>query len=151
MAALVSDLVALDTENPPGRGLGTCGRVLEAAAAGLGLDSELLEVPQVGDLEEPCLVRVTVGEGPRTVYFHGQLDVVPAQSHDQFQPRRAGGRITGRGSADMQGGLVSMVYGAAAAAGLGLIRDGRIVLHVVSDEETGSSAGSAYLRDAGLI
>ena len=57
------------------------------------------------------------------------------------------GRIVGRGSADMKGGLVSMLYGAAAARDLGLLGDGRIVLHFVCDEETGSVAGSGYLRD----
>ena len=35
-------------------------------------------------------------------------DVVPAQDPDQFRPRRRDGRISGRGTADMKGGLVSM-------------------------------------------
>jgi acetylornithine deacetylase/succinyl-diaminopimelate desuccinylase-like protein len=51
----------------------------------------------------------------------------------------------------MKGGLVSMIYGAAAAADLGLLEGHRIVLHFVCDEETGSTAGSGYLRDARLI
>ena len=46
------------------------------------------------------------GAGARTVYFHGHFDVVPAQSRAQFGPRREGGRIVGRGTADMKGGLV---------------------------------------------
>ena len=96
-------------------------------------------------------MRGTVGDGPRIVYFHGHFDVVPAQSREQFVPRRRDGRIYGRGSADMKGGLVSMLYGAVAARELGLLGDARIVLHFVCDEETGSAAGSGYLRDAGLI
>ena len=51
----------------------------------------------------------------------------------------------------MKGGLVSMIYGAAAARELGLLDGRRIVLHFVCDEETGSTAGSGYLREAGLI
>ena len=51
----------------------------------------------------------------------------------------------------MKGGLVSMLYGAAAARELGLLGDGRIVLHLVCDEETGSAAGSGHLRAAGMI
>jgi succinyl-diaminopimelate desuccinylase len=51
----------------------------------------------------------------------------------------------------MKGGLVSMLYGAAAAREFGLLGDGRVVLHLVCDEETGSVAGSGYLREAGLI
>jgi acetylornithine deacetylase/succinyl-diaminopimelate desuccinylase-like protein len=51
----------------------------------------------------------------------------------------------------MKGGLVSMLYGAAAAQELSLLGKGRVYLHFVCDEETGSAAGSGYLREAGLI
>jgi acetylornithine deacetylase/succinyl-diaminopimelate desuccinylase-like protein len=51
----------------------------------------------------------------------------------------------------MKGGLVSMLYGAAAARELGLLDGRRIVLHFVCDEETGSTEGSGHLREAGLI
>jgi succinyl-diaminopimelate desuccinylase len=44
-----------------------------------------------------------------------------------------------------------MLYGAAAAAELGLLGDRRIVFHLVCDEESGSTAGSGHLRAAGLI
>jgi acetylornithine deacetylase/succinyl-diaminopimelate desuccinylase-like protein len=111
----------------------------------------VIQVPPTGELEDPSVVRAAVGSGPRTVYFHGHFDVVPAQRRDQFVPRRDEGRIVGRGTADMKGGLVSMIYGAAAAAELGLLDGGRIVVHLVCDEETGSTAGSGHLREAGLI
>jgi succinyl-diaminopimelate desuccinylase len=152
MADLVESLVAIDSENPPGRGLGRCGRLLRDAMNGLQLSPELIELPaSSGALEEPCVVRGSVGEGGGTVYFHGHFDVVPAQSREQFRPQRTNGRIIGRGSADMKGGLVSMLYGAAAARDLGLLGGHRIVLHFVCDEETGSVAGSGYLREAGMI
>jgi acetylornithine deacetylase/succinyl-diaminopimelate desuccinylase-like protein len=151
MAALLQELVAVETENPPGRALGTCARALREAMARLGLGSELIALEPTGELEDPCVVRGTLGDGPRTVYFHGHFDVVPAQSPSQFRPRRRDGRIFGRGTADMKGGLVSMLYGAAAAGELGLPAGGRIVFHLVCDEETGSASGSRHLRDAGLI
>ena len=34
MAALLEELVAIETENPPGRGLGRCGRALRDAMEG---------------------------------------------------------------------------------------------------------------------
>jgi succinyl-diaminopimelate desuccinylase len=151
MAVLLQDLVAIESENPPGRELGRCGRLLRDVMTGLGLSPELIELPPTRALEEPCVVRGSVGAGGPAVYFHGHFDVVPAQSPSQFRPLRANGRIVGRGSADMKGGLVSMLYGAAAARDLGLLGDGRIVLHFVCDEETGSVAGSGYLREAGMI
>jgi acetylornithine deacetylase/succinyl-diaminopimelate desuccinylase-like protein len=151
MAALLEELVAIDSENPPGRGLGRCGRALADAMLRLGLTPELIELSPARDLEDPCVVRASVGAGEGTVYFHGHFDVVPAQSRAQFEPRRADGRIVGRGTADMKGGLVSMLYGAAAARELGLLNDGKVVLHFVCDEETGSVTGSGHLRAAGLI
>jgi succinyl-diaminopimelate desuccinylase len=151
MASLVEELVAIDTENPPGRRLGRCGRLLRDAMAQLGLSPDLIELEPSRELENPCVVRGSVGDGHRTAYFHGHFDVVPAQDRDQFRPTRRDGTIVGRGTADMKGGLVSMLYGAAAASELGLLADGRIVFHFVCDEETGSVAGSRHLRDAGLI
>jgi succinyl-diaminopimelate desuccinylase len=151
MAALLDALVRIPTENPPGRELGRCAALLCDAMERLGFAPELIELAPTGSLEEPAVVRGGVGAGERLVYFHGHFDVVPAQSRSQFEPQRRDGRISGRGTADMKGGLVSMLYGAAAARELGLLDGRRIVLHLVCDEETGSTAGSGHLREAGLI
>lgn len=142
LADLLARLVACETENPPGHGLAECADVLRDAMDRLGLRPEVLEPP---------VVRGTAGDGDGIVYFHGHFDVVPAQSRDQFTARRENGRIVGRGTADMKGGVVSMLYGAAAARDLGLLGNGRIVIHLVCDEETGSAAGSGYLRANDLI
>ncbi|MBG6089694.1 M20/M25/M40 family metallo-hydrolase [Actinomadura viridis] len=152
MTALLERLVAVDTENPPGRALGRCARILHQAMDDLGLSPEIIEIPGAPpELDEPCIVRGTAGQGDRLLYFHGHFDVVPAQSDQQFTAMRRDGKIIGRGTADMKGGIVSMLYGAAAARELGLLREGRIVVHLVCDEETGSVAGAGHLRDAGMI
>jgi succinyl-diaminopimelate desuccinylase len=151
MATLVETLVRIPTENPPGRELGRCAGVLCDAMERLGFSPELIELAPSGSLEGPAIVRGSAGDGPEVVYYHGHFDVVPAQSPGQFVPERRDGRIVGRGSADMKGGLVSMLYGAAAARELGLLDGRSIVFHFVCDEETGSTAGSGHLRDAGLI
>jgi succinyl-diaminopimelate desuccinylase len=151
MAALLEALVRVPTENPPGRELGRCARVLRDALGRLGFSPELIELAPAGSLEAPGIVRGTAGSGADLVYYHGHFDVVPAQSPSQFEPGRRDGRIIGRGTADMKGGLVSMLYGAAAAGELGLLEGRRIVFHFVCDEETGSTAGSGHLRDADMI
>jgi succinyl-diaminopimelate desuccinylase len=151
MAALLEALVRVPTENPPGRELRRCATVLQDALDRLGFAPELVELAPAGSLDGPAIVRGSVGAGPQVVYYHGHFDVVPAQSAAQFEPQRRGGRIVGRGTADMKGGLVSMLYGAAAARELDLLGDRRIVFHLVCDEETGSTAGSGYLREAGMI
>jgi acetylornithine deacetylase/succinyl-diaminopimelate desuccinylase-like protein len=151
MAALLDALVRIPTENPPGRALARCAGVLRDALDRLGFSPELIELAPSGGLEGPAIVRGVVGSGAATVYYHGHFDVVPAQSSSQFEPERRDGKIVGRGTADMKGGLVSMLYGAAAAAALGLLGGCRIVFHFVCDEETGSTVGSGHLRAAGLI
>jgi succinyl-diaminopimelate desuccinylase len=151
MAALVEELVRIPTENPPGRELGRCALVLRQALERLGFSPELIELKPAGSLEGPAVVRGTVGRGTQLVYYHGHFDVVPAQSRAQFEPQRREGKIVGRGTADMKGGLVSMLYGAAAASELGLLGDRKIVFHFVCDEETGSTAGSGHLRAVDLI
>jgi succinyl-diaminopimelate desuccinylase len=151
MAALLDALVRVPTENPPGRELGRCAEVLSDALERLGVSAELIELAPTGSLEAPAIVRGSVGSGAELVYYHGHFDVVPAQTDSQFEPERRDGKIIGRGTADMKGGLVSMLYGAAAARELGLLDGRRIVFHFVCDEETGSTAGSGHLREAGLI
>jgi succinyl-diaminopimelate desuccinylase len=151
VAELLERLVAVDTENPPGRGLAACAEVLREALERLELSPEVIELDGGGELQESRIVRGRAGEGDATVYFHGHFDVVPAQSANQFSPRRRDGRIIGRGTADMKGGLVSMMYGTAAARELGHLGSGRIVIHCVCDEETGSAVGSGHLRHHGLI
>lgn len=151
MAELLIRLVACETENPPGRGLAECAELLREEMERLGLGPEIIELGPAGTLAEPRIVRGGVGAGPNLVYFHGHFDVVPAQDRRQFRAERRDGKIIGRGTADMKGGIVSMLYGAAAACELGLLDRGRIVIHLVCDEETGSSVGSGYLREHNLI
>ena len=151
MAELLIRLVACETENPPGRCLADCAGLLGEAMDRLGLAPEILEPAPAGSLTEPRIVRGAAGNGEPVVYFHGHFDVVPAQDRAQFRAVRRGGTITGRGTADMKGGIVSMLYGAVAARELGLLDRGRIVIHLVCDEETGSSIGSGYLRERNMI
>ena len=151
MAELLTRLVACETENPPGRNLAECAEVLREEMERLGLSPEVIEIEPTGSIEDPRIVRGTVGTGSELVYFHGHFDVVPVQDRAQFTTERRNGRIIGRGTADMKGGIVSMLYAAAAAKELGLLGDGRIVIHLVCDEETGSAVGSGYLREHNLI
>jgi acetylornithine deacetylase/succinyl-diaminopimelate desuccinylase family protein len=96
-------------------------------------------------------VRATLGSGNRALYFHGHYDVVPASSAAQFQPRERNGNIFGRGTADMKGGLVTMLYAARVLKELRVALDGRIELAFVPDEETGGQLGTAALFECGAL
>ena len=147
MAQLTCDLIAVDTENPPGNHYRACAERLAEALAALGFESAIRSVP--GGDEDPDHPRywlhAKMGDGPRRVYFHGHYDVVPAQSASQFTPRMTDDTIFGRGSTDMKSGLVSMMYAMWALKEIGAPLDGAIELQMVPDEETGGALGSHAL------
>src|SRR5262249_40964675 len=72
-------------------------------------------------------------------------------SGEQFQPRVERPNLFGRGSSDMKSGLAAMIHAAAAARDEGLLRNGRIGIVLVPDEETAGSRGSRDLDARGLL
>src|SRR5260370_11617262 len=112
MAALLAELVAVPTEKPAGRRYRELVELLESRAGKLGLECQRL-VPLPGDSrpdDNPPTLSASYGQGERTLYFHGHYDVVPAQSAQQFQPLRRDHFLFGRGTCDMKGGIVAMLF-----------------------------------------
>ncbi|HEX3704590.1 MAG TPA: M20/M25/M40 family metallo-hydrolase [Vicinamibacterales bacterium] len=150
MVALLAALVAVPTENPPGRACLPCIDLLTRAATDLGLDSRRIDIASPADAPRAALHAWSGPPGP-TLYFHGHYDVVPASAPDQFEPRIEGDALFGRGSSDMKSGLVAMLYAAKAVAALSARRHGRLGLTFVPDEETGGEYGSAALAAIGEL
>jgi len=153
MATLLAELVAIPTENPPGKNYRACADLLENRLRRMGLECERLEV---GDSKEgtgdgPVCLVASYGRGERVLYFHGHYDVVPAQSGEQFQPMRNEHFLFGRGSSDMKGGIVAMLYAILALKECGAELNGRIALTLVPNEETGGEGGSAWLAAQGRL
>jgi len=142
MIALTSELVAIPSENPPGNSYAESIQLLSRWLRELGFNDTRVE----GD----CILS-SVGEGERTLYFSGHYDVVPAQSRSQFEPEVKGANLFGRGSSDMKSGLAAMLYAALVLRDGGFLRDGRVGLVFVPDEETAGPRGSRYLSDRGLL
>ena len=153
MAGLLEDLISIPTENPPGKNYERCADVLERHLRDAGLNCERFECSAVGAEPQAKVSSVmgTYGDGERALYFHGHYDVVPAQSEVQFTPRREKNSLFGRGSCDMKGGIVSMLFAARALKECGVKLNGRVVLALVPDEETGGERGSAWLVKQGLL
>lgn len=145
MAQFTKTLVAIPTENPPGRACEECARVLAGMLRSIGLK---LERPRAAT--KHCLAAF-YGKGERTLYFHGHYDVVPAANESQFKPFVRRGCLFGRGAADMKGGLVAMLFAVKVLEDLGVRLDGRIGLVFVPDEETGGARGSRALAQAGFL
>jgi succinyl-diaminopimelate desuccinylase len=150
MAALLAELVAIPTENPPGNHYSACAGLLEGRLRDAGLLCERFSSDPGGESGAACLL-ASHGQGDLALYFHGHYDVVPAQSPQQFQPRRNGDFLFGRGSCDMKGGLVAMLYAIRALRECAVPLNGRVVLAIVPDEETGGERGSAWLSQNALL
>lgn len=153
MAALLADLVAVPTENPPGCHYHEFAELFESRAAKLGLSCEHLEpsLRRNADSDNPPCLAIAYGQGERVFYFHGHYDVVPAQSEQQFKPHRKDHFLFGRGACDMKGGIVSMLYAILASRECGAELHGKIQLVLVPDEETGGARGSARLAEQGIL
>ena len=161
MAEFTRELVRIPTQNPPGQDYRACAEALARMIrrAGLRATVEKIVPPKhlasgassPSSAEPRYWVRATLGSGNRALYFHGHYDVVPASSPVQFHPRERSGNIFGRGTADMKGGLVAMLYAARVLKELQVPLDGRIELAFVPDEETGGQRGTAALFESGAL
>jgi succinyl-diaminopimelate desuccinylase len=153
IAALLAGLVSIPTENPPGRSYRPCVDLLETRLREASLDCERLQPDGFtpGGEYAPAILVATHGTGERTLYFHGHYDVVPAQNRAQFHPQIKEHFLFGRGSADMKGGIVTMLHAIYALKQLKVGLQGRIKLVLVPNEETGGRDGAGWLAQQGLL
>jgi acetylornithine deacetylase len=143
---ILRDLVSVNSVNPslvPGApGEAEAAAVAGAAMRAAGLDV-VVEDAAPG---RPNVVGVLDGGEPGpAVMFCGHLDTVGVDGMtDPFVPRLVGGRVYGRGTQDMKGGVAAMI----AAAGVLSAdwRRGRLVVAGVADEEHLSVGAEALVR-----
>ncbi len=136
---LLADLVAIDSVNPdlvPG----AAGEAAIADACADWLGRRGFEVHRIEEVAgRPSIVGIARGSGGgRSLMFNGHIDTVGLQGYagDPLEPRRVGGRLHGRGSFDMKGGVAAMMVAAERAAAQGLAGD--VIVACVADEEYAS-------------
>jgi acetylornithine deacetylase/succinyl-diaminopimelate desuccinylase family protein len=147
MIDFTSELVGIASENPPGNAYPECVHAIESRLRSLELPCEVVKYRASKgkpDDSGAAVVLSSVGTGRRTLYFSGHYDVVPVTTPGQCAPGQKGKTLFGRGTADMKGGLASMLYAAVALQRLRVPLDGRVTLVFVPDEETGGHRGSGY-------
>ena len=144
---LLSDLVAANSVNPslvPGAaGEAAAAEVARAAMAAAGLDVVMQEAAP----GRPNAIGVLEGRQPGpSMMFCGHIDTVGVEGMTSpFTPRLENGRLYGRGSQDMKGGVAAMI----AAAGV-LAKSwsrGRLIVAAVADEEHMSLGAEALVRE----
>ena len=154
LVELTSALVAVDTRNPPGNERAIEGVVRDA------LDPFGARWQEVEPAPDRLSLVATVAHpdesGPRpTLVVNGHLDVVPVKadqwSTDPFVPTLRDGRLYGRGTADMKGGVAAAIHALDVLARAGRAPAWDVVFHLVADEEVGGALGTRALLDAGLI
>ncbi|GAA0606501.1 ArgE/DapE family deacylase [Kribbella sandramycini] len=134
-------LVRATGQNPPGEEAATVA-VLAAVGAELGLEVTTAPVEPGRD---NISLTVPGGDGPGLLLL-GHTDVVPVGegwTKDPYGAEIADGRIYGRGSSDMKGGLAAAVAALAALRGAGL--SGPVELAAVIDEEETGKGIQAFL------
>lgn len=154
--SLLRELVAIDSVNPslvPGAAGET--QIAEAVAArmrALGLDVQIQEVAP----GRPNVIGVLEGTAPgRSLMLCGHIDTVGVDGMCRpFDPVERGGRLYGRGSQDMKGGVAAMIDAARLARDRGL-RKGRLIVAAVVDEEYASLGAdalvTAWTADAAIV
>jgi acetylornithine deacetylase len=110
----------------------------------MGLDVTVREVAP----GRPNVIGVLEGRVPgRSLMFCGHVDTVGVEGMDEpFAPRVRDGRLYGRGSQDMKGGVAAMIDAARVTAERGLAR-GRLLIAAVADEEYASIGADALVQE----
>jgi acetylornithine deacetylase len=110
----------------------------------------------------PNVAAVVDGSGDgRSLGFSGHVDVVPVDedewTHDPWGAERDEGRLYGRGSADMKGGIAAYAHAVETLLDLGVDLAGDLVLLTTIEEEDGGVGGAlsalerGYRPDAAVI
>lgn len=143
---LTQDLVAIPSPNPPGEEKGVAAylaRLLEQ----MGLRTDVQEVAP----DRPNVLGTwDSGQPGPTVLLNGHTDVVPTGdgwSVDPYGGHIADGRLYGRGSTDMKGGLSCMIGALAAIQSSGLDPVGKVVVAAVVGEETDQAGIRALVAE----
>jgi succinyl-diaminopimelate desuccinylase len=161
LVALTQDLVRIPTINPPGDAYEACARFLGERLRKRGFAVEYIRaLGAPGDHDSHPRINVVAryagtgaGGGPslaECVHFNSHIDVVepgPGWLSDPFGAEVRDGKIYGRGTCDMKGGLAA----SESILELGLQLPGALEISGTVDEESGGFGGVGYLAGLGYF
>jgi len=157
---VLSQLVSINTADPPGDNYDNCARFLSTYLEELSTCVEIIQAPpeslpkhpSTGKLLSRPIVLAQIngsGNGP-ILHFNGHYDVVPATDgwdSDAYRPTIKAGRLYGRGSSDMKSGIAAMLVTAKALRIEGIDLGGEISFSFVPDEERDGPTGAQFLLE----
>lgn len=151
LVKVIQELIRIPTQNPPGNEKG-CAEYIYRTLTHWGIETKMVFEPFP---HRPQVVALVKGkESGRTLILNGHMDVVPegSRSHWKYDPYGGvveGGRIYGRGSCDMKGGLAAMIILAKTLRESRFPR-GEVVFQFVIGEETGEPGTKHLLLREGV-
>jgi acetylornithine deacetylase len=154
LAELVAQLVSIDSVNPA-LIRGAAGEREVAGFVASWAGDRGLEVEVLGDRARPSVIATARGSGGgRSLLLNGHLDTVGIGGMEApLEPRVVDGRMYGRGTYDMKGGIAAILDAAARVRDLGLRGD--VIVTAVADEEVASIGTEAVLErvraDAAIV
>lgn len=148
---LLRDLVAIDSVNPSlvpgGAGEKEIANFVAKEMSAIGMDVELDEVAP----GRPNVIGLLESRAPgKTLMLCGHIDTVGVERMDQpFDPVERDGKLYGRGSGDMKGGVAAIIDAARIIANSGGLKAGKLILAAVVDEEYASIGAEAVVKKWG--
>lgn len=159
VVALTQDLVRIPTINPPGDAYEACARLLGERLERRGFAVEYIRAQGApGDSDSHPRTNVVArlaGQGSgECVHFNSHIDVVevgPGWTTAPFGGEVKDGKVYGRGTCDMKGGLAASVIACEAILEEGLPFPGALEISGTVDEESGGFAGVGHLASLGYF
>jgi succinyl-diaminopimelate desuccinylase len=163
--SMISDLTCLvecNTSFPPGNNYTAFCDLINDISDDMGGGSDRVVVPEeLWKIPEAEGARVNLLRSPdlgsrqdrvMQIYFH--TDTVPAGdgwTHPPFKLTREGGKLYGRGTADMKGAIAATFAALRALSATHAKLAYRPILLFCSDEEGGTYPGIRYLAEQGML
>jgi succinyl-diaminopimelate desuccinylase len=148
---LCSQLIAIPTENPPGNmeniTLFICDYLKDK-----GISYKVLRPKE----NKPNIIANYGKEKGIKLLFNGHSDVVPAGDlnkwdFDPFSGEIRDGKILGRGTSDMKGGLACILFVMGILREKSIPLNGQLILTVVPDEEISGDMGTKWLVEEEIV
>ena len=159
LVQLTQDLVAFPTLNPPGAKYLDCLEFLHSRFLSKGLRSKMVRAEgSVGDSKSfprwNLISRIDGNSPGECIHFNSHIDVVEVGhgwTKDPFKGTIEDGKIYGRGTCDMKGGLATSIIALEAFLSSVESFTGAIEISATADEESGGYSGVAWLTQHGFI
>ena len=162
LIALLRDLVAIDTSDPPAENYDKCSDYLVTYLSDFLNDISILDLYNDSKsynankkMPRPNVLGILPGTNNRpTLHFNGHYDVVQATgnwNNGPYNPVIKDGRLYGRGSADMKAGIAAFLIALKTLVKESIPLKGALSFSFVPDEENDGPAGTKFLIEQNKV